>query len=403
MPFYTWKGINSAGKTKKGLLDAASPDILKQSLLEQNIALLSHRKTRSLSITPLFSQSISIKHLCAFFENLALMIESGVDLISCLQTLSTIPSLSPMRQTIDSLIENVQHGHSLSSAMQKSSPVFSAFTIHLVAAGERTGKLASILNELTTYLLDQYYLQKKIRQAAFAPLLTLAVSLVIIMGIFVFILPQFQTLYESVDQTLPVTTQLILNISSILRSWYVLVIMFACITLVLLLKKFVLARLKHYLDTAIIMYGPANSMTTLKERISLLQTLALFLSSGLQLTDALDQAHNSTQTIHIKTKIAGIINALHEGRSVSHAFRTAGKPLIDEQLIALVHVGEQAGSLDKIFAKAASMCQEKLNTRIHRLTTVLPPLMMIFVGLIIGILMIVIYQPIFKMGSLFKM
>ncbi|CAM6054162.1 unnamed protein product [Sphagnum tenellum] len=274
----------------------------------------------------------------------------------------------------------------------------------LIGAGEKTGKLGLVLNSLKDLLRIRMRMQQELRQATQMPLITLVIACVLIGGIFIFILPHFEGLYTSLNCSLPAATQMALSISRKLHSVPAAIIGLSVLLIIPLANRYARSfpRFNYGIDTISMQLPLISKLLIYKELIIFSTVIEIFLRSGLPLAEALDHAIDASSNTLFKKTLQEALNELLHGQSLSSALQLHPSPFIDEQLIALIHIGEQSGTLDALMYKAGIMYQEKLNATLHTITALATPLLTIFIGLLIGGLMITIYLPIFKLGSLFN-
>ena len=217
---YIWKGINSYGETKKGTNLASSPQHLKNLLLEQKIALFEHKVKKENQFKSFlnFSSKVSLQQKVFFFEQLSILINSGVELLKALKLVEQQTRSKKLKIIISQLSNDVEKGEALSNALQKHNSTFSPTAIYLTKAGENSGQLGFVLEKISQDLNRQLTLKKRLKQAATMPIITLTFALLIVWGIFIFAIPQFETLFSSMDSQIPNTTKTIINISHFLQS-----------------------------------------------------------------------------------------------------------------------------------------------------------------------------------------
>lgn len=404
MPLYLWRGINQLGQSAKGITQASTPDQLKELLLDQNIALLDHHQQQSGDswITRSFQRRIHTRQLSDFFERLSLLISNGVELVHALEVLTRLTPHQEFSNIIQQMTQAIGQGQSFHSALQAYPHVFSPFIIQVIEVGEKTGKLGLVLENLKDALAQQLWLQKHLKQAALAPAITLTVAALLIGGILVFILPHFQSLYQSLGSALPPATQLLLTFQQNLCSWYGLawfLALIACIaTFKALLKNLTI---KRWVQALCLHLPIIRRIVITSNLISFTQILSLFLTSGLPLTQALEHIWHSAQNLIFKAEVEKILSSILEGGSLHDAIGSSNSQFFDEQFLALVTVGERSGRLADVLKSAATRYQDILTSQLHALTNIFAPLLMIIIGLLIGSIMILIYLPIFSLGNLF--
>lgn len=396
MPDYTWKGIDAAGTAKRGTLTADSPAHLKDQLLHAGIALLSYAEASATkSWFTLKRSSSGQETLITFFEYLCHLLESGIPLLTALELV--IPQLSDehVAGILRTITNQVKKGEAFSSTLKKYPEIFTPIVIQLVISGEKTGKLAPALSYLTTHLKSQSAFKKNLVQAAIFPLFTITFAIIIMVGILLFIIPQFENFFSSTEKALPPLTHAILTLSAWLRSWKGLA------TLVAILAGVVTAKIampKQVLQKLISHTPLLGSIITTANLIHVLHMLALFLKAGIPLRDALETIESSVKNRYFKQNLHTIAQAIVTGQGLTTQLPNLAPAKDREILTTFVALGEQTGKLDAMLGKAAVIFEEKLKKQIALFTLFFQPALMIIVGLVIALLMAAVYLPLFNLA-----
>lgn len=404
MPVYSWKGINQQGNPVKGSSPATTPDHLREQLLAQQIALLGYtaKKQNGAWVQYRLVRPVSTKQLCEFFDRLSLLLASGVELVRALEVVQRLTTHQTLANCTHQLTQTIAQGQSFSSALQAYPYLFSPFIVQVVHVGEKTGKLDIVLESLKNNLVQQMQLRQNLKRATLAPLITLGVAFLLISGILFFILPHFQSLYQSLGSTLPPATQRLLYFHSIISSSYGFVLLGAVVAVIALIKIMLKQSLiKHYAQALTLKIPILNRIIIDSNLIIFIQTVSLYLSSGLPLTQALDEIKNATQNLIFRREIAKVAVAILEGSCLYDAIKSCDSQFFDEQFLALIQVGEQSGKLGIVLNNACARYQNMLAERLQSIITIFSPLLMIIIGLIIGWIMVLMYLPIFSLGNLF--
>jgi len=349
MPKYFWRGIDLNGKSCHGNMPAESFENLKSNLLAKNIALLSHKEKRSFSFSPDFFKKTKISHtdLSQLFNNLALLLESGIQLIDALRITKSYLRSKESKVVIENLIQEVIGGDSLSQAMETNFENFSRFMIHVTKSGERSGKLVDSLKNLSSYLERQSKLLKNLKRAALMPGITLVFSILVMLGIFIFVIPQFETLFSSMDRELPPSTQLIIKISELLRSWNfllgaIIILGSIALSIKLISKTEKFSQIKDWLFLKL---PVLREIITLSDLAYFTQSMALLLKTGNTLIQSLSTSCNVMQNHILKGNMKKITHDVEEGDSLEKAFHSYYK-YFSSGMIDSISVGEKIGKLD---------------------------------------------------------
>lgn len=389
--------MHLSGQIQHGTLSAENPAQLKELLLQTDIALLSYTECTTKQRWLRMNRALSPQQasLITFFEFLKTLLDSGVPLARALElatTQVTHPTLSGVLLDVTHL---VQRGQSLSDALKKYPNFFPPLIIQLIKSGEKTGQLSTTLAYIEKHLRDKSTLTKTLIQAATFPLFTLAFAIIIMAGIFLCLIPQFESFFSSLHKTLPPLTQTILNISAWLRSWHGGISMITLLVCGIILVQTLPLKLlqKFYMHLPII--GPIVKNAHL---IQILRMFSLFLKSGVPLKEALEVICTTIKNVHLQENVRSIARAITAGQNITNQLSRLAEKSDRELLRTFISLGEQTGKLDSMLEKAALIFEEKLKSRITRFTLYFQPALIIGIGIIIALLMAAVYLPLFNLA-----
>ncbi|MFA5307112.1 MAG: type II secretion system F family protein [Candidatus Babeliales bacterium] len=400
MPLFSWKGIDQSGKNVKGTIQALSEYQLKELLLNRHIALLSFRPATSFTLKRY--HQIQPEQLCSLLERLALLISNGVELAVALHVIENTTTDKALKTLVTTLTQGVEKGQSLHQAMKNHPTVFNNFVVNLVATGQHTGKLGCVLGNIAEHIRYRQAIRTQFKQAALAPSVTLIFAGILVIGMLTFVFPYFESLYQSLGAVIPSATKRILRLSHFVRSWQGISTFFGASLLVLFCWPFIPTKtLKNMLDR-ITPHLPFIAPLVISNNIlAFVQTISLYLSSGLSLGMALEQAQHTVPNNQFKNDVAQLLSAINRGKSFSQALAEHSSPFIDEQLVTIVRVGESSGTLDHALHALQEHLKNDLTKRLNTFSVLIGPLLMVLLGGIIGGIMILLYIPVFNLGSLF--
>lgn len=405
MPLYQWKGINQQGKYAKGVDLADDPEHLTALLLCQGIALIDYHQTTGLRFDwyQLFLPSIGPSQLADFWEQLALLLGNGVELCKALEIVARVTTHKRLQSVIRSMSQAIAQGQGFYEALGAYPKIFAPVVVQLVEAGERTGKLGFILERIKDYYKQQYVLSQQLKRAALAPLITFGVALVLVGAIVMFIVPQFASLYQSLGSKIPISTKFLISLSNACRSRYAIIIVLVIIGVLYgIIQLFKTTAVKKVCGKVGLHIPMTASIVQYHNVVIFIQTLSIFTASGLTLTSALEHAAHTVRSELFKEDIKRIIQEIMAGKSLSEAMALIGSQFLPEQLVALMHVGEDSGTLPEVLAKTEIHYQDLLAAQLTLLTALFSPLLMIVVGMLIAGIMVVLYLPIFNLGNLIR-
>jgi len=407
MPDYCWKGLNNKGEAQKGVAFALSPKKLQAYLFEKNIALLTWREKKSLtSLLPTLTRQnrIDPKQIVTFFDHLSLLLNSSIPIPQALSLVQHHLTSKGFKQKVGTILETVQCGSSLKDALGKQMPPFTPLMIHLVHSGEQSGVLAIALKNTALYLNKKLILSKKIKQASFLPALTLLLAVIICVGIFLFVIPQFESILLTTEQELPTSTKTLLAVSQFLQDEYNQVNLGSGLFIFFLTAKLLSYHVKvlFFMHKIILHVPVASKIVVHTNLLQFLQTLLLLIKASNPLHKSLALASKTCTNMVLREQLSSLSTSVEQGMSLREALNELNSPYLPQSLQAAIAVGEQSEKLEVMIDKSILFFQETLDGTIQTVLTVLQPILLLIVGLFIAFIMISIYLPIFQAAAPFS-
>ncbi|MEC9282080.1 MAG: type II secretion system F family protein [Bdellovibrionota bacterium] len=398
MAIYLYQAKQPGGKVVRGEVQASSEvearvKIRSQQLIPIRVMPKSGAKgTKKTGIG-----KIKPKELQVFTRQFATMIDSGIPISQALQILADGTQSPPLKKVLNGVKEDLNSGKRLAESMQSFPGAFDKLYVNLVRAGEEGGVLDTILDRLAMYIEKAAKIKGQIKSAMTYPAIILLVSALVIGVILGFVIPKFMELFQSTGQELPEITQMVVDWSDFLREkWYVVLIGGAAVFTSI--KVFVGTPLgKAYLDNLVIRIPVLGTLVQKAEIARFSRTMSTLIASGVPLLDGLDIC---AQTIGNQVIAESIVEAratVAEGKSIISPL--AKNPFIPDMVVQMIGVGEQTGALDTMLEKIADFYEDEVDEAVGALTSIMEPLMMVFLGGIIAFLVIAMYMPIFNMAG----
>lgn len=401
MPKYAWEGRLSQGGLRKGELEGPNEAAIRAYLRQQQIIPTKIvKKGTDIKITlPFMKRKVKKKSLAIFTRQLATMIDAGLPLVQSLEILSQQEENEIFQGIITSIKNEVEAGATLAAALQKHPRVFDNMYINLVVAAEEAGTLDVILSRLATHIEKMEELKKKIKSALVYPAMIVTVAVGVTIVLMVFVVPVFEKLFAGIGSTLPLPTRIVIGISDIFKSFLPLVILIVVVMVILLNRYYKTENGKRRIDNVIL---KAPIFGELVRKVSIARfsrTLATLVTSGVPILEALNIVAGAAGNKVIEEAILKGRTSISEGQSISEPLSESGVfPVMVTQMIA---VGESTGSLELMLTKVADFYEAEVDVAVATLSSMLEPVLMIFLGVIVGGLVISMYLPIFKMASAF--
>ena len=399
MPVYVWVAQTKKGRNLKGEIDAATEAIALSMLKKRNFTV----KKLKLKPKDLFENisflkpKVSNKDLVVFTRQFSTMIDAGLPLVQGLTILAEQAENPTFKAILKEITKDVEGGSTRAEAMKKHPKVFDSLFVNLVAAGEVGGILDTILRRLAQFIEKAERLKGQIKGAMTYPIVVMAIAIIVIAVILVFVIPVFEDMFKSFGSALPTPTQIVVNMSRFLKGnihWVI-------IGLGALIYGF-----KRYRNTAsgrkqtdtLFLKLPIFGNLLKKTAVArFTRTLGTMISSGVPILDALEIVAKTAGNVVIEEIIYEVRGSIAEGQTIAEPL--SENDIFPGMVIQMIAVGEATGALDSMLEKIADFYDEEVDAAVAALTSMLEPLLLLFLGGAIGGLVIAMYLPIFGMAA----
>ncbi len=395
---FVWEGKDKTGKTVRNEMSGASEAQVKAMLRRQGINPTRVRKKPK----PLFGsgggKKIVPKDIAVFSRQMATMMSSGVPLVQSFEIVGRGHENVNMQQLILSIKADVEAGNHLADALKKHPLHFDDLFVALVAAGEAAGILEDLMNKIATYLEKTEAIKGKIKKALFYPAAVLIMAFVVTAVLMIFVIPQFQTLFQDFGADLPAMTLFVVNMSDIFVSywWAIFGAIGGTIYAFMEGKKRVRA-FRHFIER-ISLKAPVFGNILQKAIIArFARTLSTMFAAGVPLVEAMDSVAGAAGNVVYAEAIYKMRDGIATGTQLQAVMRET--QLFPNMVVQMVAIGEESGSIDHMLGKVADFYEEEVDNAVDAMSSLMEPLIMAVLGVLIGGLVIAMYLPIFKMGQ----
>ncbi|MCJ7748762.1 MAG: type II secretion system F family protein [Desulfobacterales bacterium] len=398
MPIYKWEGKAAKGVIKKGEMEAPNEAAIRISLRQQNIMPTKiSPKGKEFKFSLPFKKKVKQRSIAIFTRQLATMIDAGLPLVQSLEILASQQEDKVFKEIIRGIREDVEAGSTFAGALKKHPVTFNELYTNLVVAGEEGGILDTILNRLCTYIEKAESLKKKVKSALVYPATIVGVAVIVVMILMLLVIPVFETMFKSAGQSLPLPTLITLGLSKLIQKYIFIIIPGLILCFYLFRKYYQTEKGKALFDMILLklpVFGPLFQKIAVA-RFS--RTLGTLVSSGVPILDGLNIVSKTAGNKTIETAIQNARASIREGETISEPLGRSGN--FPPMVIQMISVGESTGALDSMLSKIADFYEEEVDVAVGNLTSLLEPLLMVFLGLVIGGVVISMYLPIFNMAS----
>lgn len=399
MATFIWKGKNPKDRKVKGEMEAETADQVRSSLQRRKIVPTKIKeKPKDLFENISFLQpKVKTKDVIIFARQFSTMIDAGLPLLQCLEILHEQQENPTFKKILKKIKESVESGETFAGALKKFPNIFDELFTNMVAAGEAGGILDVILRRLSAYMEKMAKLKKQVKGALTYPAITMSVAVVVVGIILVFVIPVFSEMFEGFGSALPAPTLLVVALSDfvIAKIGY---IIGAVIIAVFALKKAYSTKKGRIVMDRLFLKLPVFGVLIKKVAVSkFTRTMGTMLSSGVSILEALEIVAKTAGNKIVEFAILDVKQGISEGRSMADPLLESG--VFPSMVCSMIAVGESTGALDTMMEKIADFYDDEVDQAVKNLTDMIEPFLMVFLGTVIGGLVIAMYLPIFKMAG----
>mgnify|MGYP001356200599 CR=1 FL=1 len=394
---FQWVGVNSRGKKLEGELSGQSISLIKAQLRKQGITPSKVKRKAK----PLFGsrvQKITAKDIALITRQIATMLMAGVPLIQSIEMIGSGAKNKSVAKLMEGIGDDVKAGIPLSQALRKHPRYFDDLYCDLVASGEQSGALDKIFDRVALYKEKAEALKSKIKKAMFYPIAVLVVAVIVTSILLIFVVPQFQDIFNGFGAELPGFTLMVIGISEFMQEYWWMILI-AIVAAGFVYKEALLKskKLRDANDRAILKL-PVIGMILNKAAVArYARTLSTTFAAGVPLVDALDSAAGASGNAVYRYAILEIKAEVSSGNLMNWAMRNS--KIFPDMVVQMVAIGEESGSLDGMLAKVATIYEQEVDDAVDGLSSLLEPLIMAVLGVLVGGLIVAMYLPIFQLGS----
>lgn len=399
MPVYIWKGKNSYGEKRKGEIEAPDQAAALSQVKRLRITnpVIKEKPKDLFANVAIFQPKVTGKDIVIFTRQLSTMIDAGLPLVQGLEILEKQQSNVTFKKVLGEIRIDVESGSTLADSMRKHTKVFDKLFTNMIEAGETGGILDTILSRLAAFMEKSMALKKKIKGAMTYPTICLAISILILGVILVFVVPVFKSMFEDFGSTLPAPTQLVVDLSDFFKSNSIYMIIGAVLAWMIFKKVYSTEKGQIFFDRLFLRMPVVGPLLRKVAVAKFTRTLSTMLQSGVPILEALQVVARTAGNKIIEQAVFRVGDAIAEGRPIAEPLDESG--VFPNMVVQMISVGESVGALDAMLEKIADFYDEEVDQAVENLTAMIEPFMMVFLGGMIGGLVVAMYLPIFKIAS----
>jgi len=400
---------DTKGARVEGIIKASKMDEVIEKLTKEGATIISVKAAAESAFTgkmSLFDKiiftfyklrtSVPLRTLVFFTRQLSTMFSAGLTLEKAVSDLQKEEKSTRFRKVLNKIADDIRKGFSLSEAMEQHPGVFNPLYVSLVKAGEISGTLHTVLDDLSDYLEKVEDNRRKVGTAMMYPIFIVCFLAVVVWGLFYYIIPMFSEVYSRFDADLPMPTQIAIGISETIRENVIATILLIIAFFASGFLFYLTDRGKYVIDTAKLRIPVIGSLLKNSVMSKFARTFSILMAAGVPIMDTMELVENVVQNAVVEAAVRRARIMVKEGYSIAGALRKTGE--FPPTLLQLTATGEETGDMDKLMGKAATFYEKMVDSVVERLTSLIEPILIILMAAIIGTIIVVIYLPIFNLG-----
>jgi type IV pilus assembly protein PilC len=399
MPIFLWQGEKKAGEVKKGEIEATDEAAARSMLRRQGYKSINVKKKPKdiFENIPFLQQSVSEKDVVVFARIFATMINAGLPLIQCLDLLGKQEQNKTFAKVIASIKDDIEGGSTLTDALKKFPKIFDELFVNLVAAGESGGILDVILQRLSGYMEKAMKLKSKVKGAMTYPISVLVISIGVVAVLLLKVIPVFQKMFEGMGSKLPGPTQFLVDASQFAQDYF-LFMAGGLVAVVFVFKRFYATEKGTLLIDSLVLKSPVFGPLLKKVAVAkFTRTLSTMMSSGVPIMEGLGIVSKTAGNKIIEIALMKTRQSISEGKTIAEPLMETD--IFPAMVVQMIAVGEATGALDTMLSKIADFYDDEVDAAVGAMTALLEPFMMVFLGGVVGGMIIAMYLPIFSMAA----
>ena len=399
MPVFLWEGKTRKDEVRKGEMEAVDDLALRGLLRRQGYKSIEVRKKPKdlIEYLPFLQGRIKEKNIVVFCRIFSTMINAGLPLIQCLDLLAQQEENKIFAKIIQAIKEDIEGGTSLTDALKKYPKVFDDLFVNLIAAGEAGGMLDIILGRLSNYLEKAMKLKKRVKGAMTYPTAVLVISFGVVALLLLKVIPVFQKMFEGMGGQLPGPTMMLIAASEFTQSYFYIIIM-VMVAIYIAFNRFYKTEKGRWVVDSLTLKAPVFGPLLKKVAVSKFsRTLSTMMSSGVPILEGLNIVSKTSGNKVVEDALLKTRQSISEGRTIAEPLAETG--IFPAMVVQMIAVGEATGALDTMLTKIADFYDDEVDVAVDAMTALLEPIMMVFLGVVVGGMIVAMYLPIFKLAS----
>jgi type IV pilus assembly protein PilC len=394
MPTFEWKG-RRGDKIEGGVIVAENKEAVRSRLRRQQIIVTQVKEQGKEIAVPFLRGGVSQKELAIFTRQFSVMIDAGLPLVQCIEILGTQSENKVFQKVLLQVRQDVESGSTLADAFRKHPKVFDDLYCNMIAAGEAGGILDTILQRLANYIEKAVKLRRAVRSAMIYPIAVISIAALVVTIILWKVIPTFAALFAGLGAELPLPTRIVIAASDFIGRYFLLIAFLIGVAIYAIKRYHGTYKGRRVIDS-ILLRLPLLGVVLRKIAVArFCRTLATLISSGVPILEALEITAKTAGNAIVEDAILTNRKSIEEGKTISEPLKET--EVFPPMVVHMIAVGEQTGALDAMLSKIADFYEEEVDAAVENLLTLLEPIMILFLGIVIGGIVVSMYLPMFSL------
>ncbi|SDN96091.1 type IV pilus assembly protein PilC [Desulfonauticus submarinus] len=398
MPIFIYKAKNRAGKKVKGDVDAPTIELAKSMLKNRGFSDIKIKpKPKDIFEGTFLEGSVTPRDMVIFSRQFATLINAGVPILQALQVMCDQTQNGKLRRKLYQVKNDVEAGSSLYAALSKHKDIFDDLYLNMVQAGEAGGVLDVVLLRLAEYMEKAAKLKAKVKSAMMYPAVVVSVAVIVVIIILLYVIPTFEKMFADFGGALPLPTQIVINLSRFVKSNFLYMVGGVIIAGIIYKLIYKTEKGRLFFDQLFLNLPVMGDILRKVAVAKFSRTLSTMMASGVPILEALEIVAKTSGNKVIEQGVLKARSSISEGNTIAEPLDETG--VFPSMVIHMISVGESTGSLDTMLEKIADFYDDEVDVAVDTLTSLLEPIMIVFLGVVVGGLVVSMYLPIFKIGE----
>jgi type IV pilus assembly protein PilC len=400
MAKYSWEARSKSGSVQKGVMDASSAALVEAQLKKYGLTGISVKeegKKLELKLPGFGRGKVDTKDLVVFTRQFATMIDSGLPLVQCLDILASQQDNKTFKAILYKVKESVESGSTFADALSKHPKAFDDLFVNMVAAGEVGGILDTILNRLAAYIEKAMKLKKRVKGAMVYPATIMSIAVIVVGVILVFVIPTFAKMFADFGGEMPGPTKFVISLSNFCKKYIFVMIAAGFGIRYAIAKYYATPKGRKAIDASLLKAPIVGPLIRKVAVAKFTRTLGTMISSGVPIMDGLEIVAKTAGNKIVEEAIYKVRQAISEGKTIAEPLAASG--VFPPMVVQMIAVGEATGAMDTMLNKVADFYDDEVDDAVGALTSMMEPLLMVFLGTAVGGLVVAMYLPIFKLAG----